>query len=300
MIPGNPRACTDDANPRAFVVALARDRLPEGAFAVQLDAEDPPGAPRSAPGDGDLTRPEPSPATTNRSRSGPLRGRRRGYRVEPGGVLEPGPSHRPPTRHRAHDSLRAQRSPRPRVVRRLTVGLDLELLLEAEPARMTAASAGPTTTRRPALPRASTASRAWARSATMSSGCSRPTDTRIVPGPMPLAVQLLGREVDVGGRRRVGHERLGPAQRRRHLGQLDRLDEPCGRPRAAGARRSTAARPAAPSAAWPGRTAGATPAPGSGPTSTFGVRLEPLGQRRRGLGLAARSGPAGCGCRAGR
>ena len=44
--PGNPTACTDDANPEAYVVALARHRLPEAPFAVQLDAEDPPsGAP---------------------------------------------------------------------------------------------------------------------------------------------------------------------------------------------------------------------------------------------------------------
>ncbi len=44
--PGNPTICTDDANPEAYVVALARHRLPEAPFAVQLDAEDPPsGAP---------------------------------------------------------------------------------------------------------------------------------------------------------------------------------------------------------------------------------------------------------------
>ncbi len=46
VMPGNPTVCTGDANPEAYVVALARDRLPEAPFAVQLDAEDPPaGAP---------------------------------------------------------------------------------------------------------------------------------------------------------------------------------------------------------------------------------------------------------------
>jgi hypothetical protein len=39
-------ACTDDANPRAFVVAVERSRLPSGPFAIQLGAGDPPpGAP---------------------------------------------------------------------------------------------------------------------------------------------------------------------------------------------------------------------------------------------------------------
>jgi hypothetical protein len=39
-------ACTDDANPRAFVVAVERARLPEAPFAIQLRREDPyPGTP---------------------------------------------------------------------------------------------------------------------------------------------------------------------------------------------------------------------------------------------------------------
>jgi hypothetical protein len=39
-------ACTDDANPRAFVVALERARLPDGPFRIQLRREDPyPGTP---------------------------------------------------------------------------------------------------------------------------------------------------------------------------------------------------------------------------------------------------------------
>ncbi|MGC4050614.1 MAG: hypothetical protein QM757_14655 [Paludibaculum sp.] len=40
---------------------------------------------------------------------------------------------------------------------------------------------------------AATAS-AWSTSATMSSGCSSPIDVRMVPGPMPLAGEFVGRE----------------------------------------------------------------------------------------------------------
>lgn len=41
-----PSACTADANPRAYVVALHRPKLPSGPFAIQLRADDPPaGAP---------------------------------------------------------------------------------------------------------------------------------------------------------------------------------------------------------------------------------------------------------------
>jgi hypothetical protein len=39
VLPGGARACTADANPRAYVVALDRDRLPSSPFRVQLDAE---------------------------------------------------------------------------------------------------------------------------------------------------------------------------------------------------------------------------------------------------------------------
>ena len=35
-------ACTGDANPRAYVVALEREHLPRGPFWIQLGAEDPP------------------------------------------------------------------------------------------------------------------------------------------------------------------------------------------------------------------------------------------------------------------
>lgn len=41
-----PAMCTADANPRAYVVAVDRAHLPEGPFAIQLDADGPPaGAP---------------------------------------------------------------------------------------------------------------------------------------------------------------------------------------------------------------------------------------------------------------
>jgi hypothetical protein len=46
VLPNPPVACTDDANPHAYVVAMERDRLPQGPFAIQLDSNDPPpGAP---------------------------------------------------------------------------------------------------------------------------------------------------------------------------------------------------------------------------------------------------------------
>jgi hypothetical protein len=38
-----PMACTSDANPRAYLVAVPRSRLPAPTFAIQLGAEDPPG-----------------------------------------------------------------------------------------------------------------------------------------------------------------------------------------------------------------------------------------------------------------
>ncbi len=44
--PDNPIACTDDANPHAFVVAVDRAKLPSGPFAIQLDGD---GPPRGAP-----------------------------------------------------------------------------------------------------------------------------------------------------------------------------------------------------------------------------------------------------------
>lgn len=49
VVPGSGpfSACTEDANPHAFVVAIERAALPGGPFVVQLDADDPPpGAPQ--------------------------------------------------------------------------------------------------------------------------------------------------------------------------------------------------------------------------------------------------------------
>lgn len=43
VLVGAPMACTADANPRAYVVALQRSRLPAPRFAIQLSAADPPG-----------------------------------------------------------------------------------------------------------------------------------------------------------------------------------------------------------------------------------------------------------------
>ena len=43
VLPDPPVACTDDANPRAFLVAVDRVRLPPPPFAIQLSSEDPPG-----------------------------------------------------------------------------------------------------------------------------------------------------------------------------------------------------------------------------------------------------------------
>jgi hypothetical protein len=56
---GGLQACTADANPRAYVVALERAMLPSGAFAIQLGADDPPpGAPEERTlVDVDLSRP---------------------------------------------------------------------------------------------------------------------------------------------------------------------------------------------------------------------------------------------------
>jgi hypothetical protein len=43
VLPDPPAGCDDSANPRAFLVALERSRLPAPPFAIQLTAEDPPG-----------------------------------------------------------------------------------------------------------------------------------------------------------------------------------------------------------------------------------------------------------------
>lgn len=46
VLPNPPVACTADANAHAYVVAIERESLPPGPFAIQLDSNDPPpGAP---------------------------------------------------------------------------------------------------------------------------------------------------------------------------------------------------------------------------------------------------------------
>ena len=59
VVPGGTGTCTMDANPHAYVVAVERDRLPAGAFAIQLGPDDPPpGAPEERTlVDADLTVP---------------------------------------------------------------------------------------------------------------------------------------------------------------------------------------------------------------------------------------------------
>ncbi len=43
VLAAGPMACTADANPRAYLVAVERRALPAGPFAIQLDADGPPG-----------------------------------------------------------------------------------------------------------------------------------------------------------------------------------------------------------------------------------------------------------------
>ncbi|WP_139177828.1 hypothetical protein [Ruania alba] len=42
VVPGSPGACTDDANPHSYLVAVERAMLPAGPFHVQLSADHPP------------------------------------------------------------------------------------------------------------------------------------------------------------------------------------------------------------------------------------------------------------------
>jgi hypothetical protein len=93
VVPGNPGACNDDANPEAYLVAVERTRLPEGPFAIQLNATDPPaGVPEertlvtvdlSAAG---------STATDDQIGTDPalFDAADQGYVVEAGGIVEPG------------------------------------------------------------------------------------------------------------------------------------------------------------------------------------------------------------------
>lgn len=93
VIPGVHQACNDDANPKAFVVALRRDRLPEGPFAIQLNATDPPaGVPEERTVvDVDLRSPG-SVATDDEIGFDPdlVDAVDRGYVVSAGGFAEPG------------------------------------------------------------------------------------------------------------------------------------------------------------------------------------------------------------------
>lgn len=63
VVLGDNVVCTSDANPRAFLVALERDRLPSDGFAIQLGAAGPPaGAPEERTVvDADLTAPGSTP-----------------------------------------------------------------------------------------------------------------------------------------------------------------------------------------------------------------------------------------------
>jgi hypothetical protein len=93
VVPGSPQLCTADANGKGYLVALERERLPVGPFAVQLTANDPAyGVPEertlvtvdlSAPGavatDAQLTEDPALHARTGR-----------GYVIEDGGTIEPG------------------------------------------------------------------------------------------------------------------------------------------------------------------------------------------------------------------
>lgn len=84
-----PMACTDDANPRAYVVAVHRSKLPPGPFAIQLRAEDPPaGAPEERTlVDVDLTRPG---AVAASGQVGPDPALPPPFVLEYGSLIEPG------------------------------------------------------------------------------------------------------------------------------------------------------------------------------------------------------------------
>ena len=91
--PGGTGACTADANPHAYVVALERARLPAGPFAIQLGPDDPPiGVPEERTlVDTDLSRPG---AVATADQVGPdrdlIEASRGPQPVESGGYIEPG------------------------------------------------------------------------------------------------------------------------------------------------------------------------------------------------------------------
>jgi hypothetical protein len=89
VMPDPPVVCTDDANRRAFVVAVERSKLPVGPFRIQLSADNPPAgfpeertlvdADLSQPGavaGPDQVHPDPSPLTP--------------FAVTTGDIIEPG------------------------------------------------------------------------------------------------------------------------------------------------------------------------------------------------------------------
>ncbi len=84
----SPMACTDDANPHAYLVAAERARLPSGPFAIQLGADDPPaGVPEERTlVDADLSRPGAvaGPGAVHGDPSLP-----EPFVLEPGSIMEP-------------------------------------------------------------------------------------------------------------------------------------------------------------------------------------------------------------------
>jgi hypothetical protein len=91
VLEGSPRACTDDANPRAFVVAVEREVLPEAPFRVQLRREDPyPGTPgERTVVEVDLREPG-APLAPDASGPDPSLEEPQGTVVGPGDIVEPG------------------------------------------------------------------------------------------------------------------------------------------------------------------------------------------------------------------
>lgn len=89
VLPDPPVACTADANPHSYLVAVDRSKLPRGPFAIQLGADGPPaGAPEERTlVDVDLSEPGtvagPEDVRFDPSLPEP-------YEVESGDVLEPG------------------------------------------------------------------------------------------------------------------------------------------------------------------------------------------------------------------
>jgi hypothetical protein len=96
VVPGGTGACTADGNPHAYVVAVERDRLPAGAFAIQLGPDDPPpGAPEERTlVDADLTVPG---AVAGAEDIGPddalIAASQHAQPEESGGFIEPGFPH---------------------------------------------------------------------------------------------------------------------------------------------------------------------------------------------------------------